>query len=222
MKRDLAGAVPEVKPSPELAGVLELLKVHHESFFAAAKFAEPTAQPVPCDTRAWSQILVSQLTGIKGIARKKGADFADGSDVKGANLWLAIDTPRFNGCLKSGRKGEKGSIVCLDCIPFLFFVLWDYAPQIKNERCRVWVVRTQKDRLFRTMCETWYKQRDEGTIISNNFQLHPPRNLDSDVFTNTCGNLKYPLMLCVEWTTSEYKVLAYHPDVMRSGACTPV
>lgn len=208
--------MPEAKPPQS---VLDLLKVHHESFFAAAKFAEATAQPVPCDTRAWSQILVSALTGVKGIARQKGADFEDGSDVKAANVWLAIDTPRFNGCLKSGRKGEKGSIACLDCMPYLFFVLWDYAAKTKNERCRVWVVRPQKDRLFRAMCETWYKQRDDGTIISDNFQLHPPRNLDTDVFRNTCGNLNYPLMLCAEWNGNGYRIITYKPDVLQSGAC---
>lgn len=209
--------MPEAKP-PQ--AVLDLLKVHHESFFAAAKFAEETLQPVPCDTRAWSQILVSALTGVKGIARQKGADFADGSDVKAANLWLAIDTPRFNGCIKSGRKGEKGSITCLDCMPHLFFVLWDYAAKTKKERCRVWVVRPQSDRQFRAMCETWYKQRGDGTIISDNFQLHPPRNLDSDVFRNTCGNLNYPLMLCAEWNGDGYRVISYNPDVLESGSCS--
>jgi hypothetical protein len=200
--------------------VLELLNEHHQSFFAAVKFAEATAQPVPSDTRAWSQILVSALTGVKGIARQKGADFADGSDVKAANLWLAIDTPRFNGCIKSGLKGEKGSIACFDGMPLLFFVLWDHAAKTKNERCRVWVVRPQKDRLFRAMCENWYKQRDEGTIISHNFQLHPPRNLDSDVFRNKCGNLNYPLLLCAEWSGDSYCVISYHPDVVKSGNCT--
>jgi hypothetical protein len=91
-----------------LQRVIELLNTHHDSFWAAAEFATETDHPVPSDTRAWSQILVSLLTKTKGIARKKGADLVDGSDVKAANVWLAIDTPRFNGCLKSGRKGAEG------------------------------------------------------------------------------------------------------------------
>ena len=57
---------------------------------------------MPVDLRGWSQIIVSVLTGIKGIARKKGADLEDGSDVKAANTWEAIDTPRFNGVIKAG------------------------------------------------------------------------------------------------------------------------
>jgi hypothetical protein len=87
--------------------VIELLTLHRQSFYDAAKIAETTAHPVPTDTRSWSQILVSLLTGIKGMARKNGADLADGSDVKAANLWLAIDTPRFNGCVKSGRRETR-------------------------------------------------------------------------------------------------------------------
>ena len=211
--------MPEAKPSHV---VLELLTLHHDSFFAAAKFAEATAHPVPCDTRAWSQILVSALTGVKGIARKKGADLENGSDVKAANVWLAIDTPRFNGCLKSGRKGAKGNMDSLDGMPNLFFVLWDYAATTQNKRCRVWVVRPQKDPLFRKLCEAWYGQRDAGIIKSDNFQLHPPRNLDTNVFRNTCGNLNYPLLLCAEWNDDAkgYKVVSYAPDVLTAGKCT--
>lgn len=206
-------------PAP-IETVLELLGVHHASFFAAARYAETTAHPVPCDTRAWSQILVSHLTGLKGIARKKGADLEDGSDVKAANVWLAIDTPRFNGVLKSGRKGEQGSISTLDDMPLLFFVMWDYSPSTKRERCRVWVVRTGKDNVFRSICEKWYEQRDAGVIKSDNFQLHPPRNLDSDVFRNNCGCLRYPLLFQAEWDgASSYKLVAFNPQVLKNGQC---
>jgi len=127
--------------SANLQLIIQLLNEHRKSFYSAAKFAEQTAHPVPSDTRAWSQILVSLLTGIKGIARKKGADLSDGSDVKAANVWLAIDTPRFNGCIKAGRKGEAGGMHCLDSVPFLFFVMWDKEPVQHRDRCRVWVVR---------------------------------------------------------------------------------
>jgi len=199
--------------------VVDLLTLHRKSFYAAAKIAKKTAHPVPSDTRAWSQILVSLLTGINGIARKKGADLADGSDVKGANLWLSIDTPRFNGCIKSGRKGEKGNVNCLDEMPYLFFVMWDTEPEKNCDRCRVWVVRPGKDSAFRSMCETWYKQRDEGMIRSDNFQLHPPRNANSNVFRNRCGNLVYPLLFCAEFVGNAYRVVEYNPEVLKAGKC---
>jgi hypothetical protein len=208
------------KNDPNLVTVLELLKLHHRSFHDAVKFAKATAHPVPCDTRAWSQILVSLLTGIKGIARKKGADLEDGSDVKGANVWEAIDTPRFNGCLKSGRKGERGSIECLNEMPYLLFVMWDHEPVGQHERCRVWVVRPRYDKVFRSICSAWYSQRDEGTIRSDNFQLHPPRNLNSNVFRNTCGNLNYPLLFRADWTGAEYKVIVFDRKVLQRGTCT--
>jgi hypothetical protein len=211
MKSSKHGPVP-----PE---VVELLTLHRKSFYDAERIATMTAHPVPSDTRAWSQILVSLLTGIKGIARKKGADLADGSDVKAANLWRAIDTPRFNGCIKSGRKGEKGSLTCLDEMPFLFFVMWDQEPDNRRDRCRVWVVRPRKDKVFRGMCESWYRQRDTGAIRSDNFQLHPPRNINSDVFRNKCGNLKYPLLFAAEWVDDNYKVTAYNPDLLKLGQC---
>jgi hypothetical protein len=199
--------------------VLELLDLHRRSFCEAAKIAEMTAHPVPSDTRAWSQILVSLLTGIKGIARKKGADLEDGSDVKAANLWLSIDTPRFNGCLKSGRKGEQGSMSCFNSMPYLFFVMWDTQQERKRDRCRVWVVRPRDDAEFRTICGNWYQQRASGQIRSDNFQLHPPRNTDSDVFRNRCGNLQYPLLFAAEWTETGYRVVTYNPTVLKNGKC---
>jgi len=206
-------------PSVDLNKARELLTLHRQSFYAGATFAEHTDHPVPSDTRAWSQILVSLLTGIKGIARKKGADLADGSDVKGANVWLAIDTPRFNGCLKAGRKGEPGGIHTLDDMPHLFFVMWDTEPKHKRDRCRVWVVRPRDDRVFRAMAARWYEHREAGIIRSDNFQLHPPRNLDSDTFRNTCGNLNYPLLFRADWTGADYEVVTYDPSVLTSGSC---
>ena len=56
---------------------------HHEAFFRAKPLADKTCHPVPCDTRSWSQILASLLTGINGKAQK-GSDLVDGSDVKAA------------------------------------------------------------------------------------------------------------------------------------------
>ncbi len=216
-------------PAIQIREVLDLLNSHHQAFFAAAKFAQATDHPVPCDTRAWSQVLVSMLTGIKGIARKKGADLSDGSDVKAANVWLAIDTPRFNGCLKSGRKGVQGGMSTLDEMPHLFLVLWDYVSEqiaaaetieeTKRKRCRIWVVRPSVDREFRAICKKWYTQRGCGEIESDNFQLHPPRNKDSNVIRNTCGNLIYPLLFQADWTGAKYELVGYNNDALTSGDC---
>jgi hypothetical protein len=161
------------------------------------------------------------LTDIKGISREKGADLVDGSDVKAANTWDAIDTPRFNGVIKAGTKHEKaGKLESLDSMPYLFFVLWDREPTYNRERCRIWVVRTQADKLFRKMCREWYEQRDRGEIKSNNFQLHPPRESDSNTFTNNCGCLSYPLLFSAEWVGDSYEITDYHPGLMTTGKCT--
>ena len=200
--------------------VIKFLNLHHQSFFMGKIYADETLQPTPEDSRAWSQILVSMLTGIPGLARKKGADLADVSDVKAANTWGAIDTPRFNGCIKAGTKSSvSDSMDSLDDMPYLFFVMWDNEPISKRERTRVWCVRTQSDVNFREICERWYKQKSEGLIVSNNFQLHPPRNKNSNKFNNTCGNLDYPLLLEAVYDGSTYTVKEYSPNVLKSGQC---
>lgn len=213
------------KPPPVPAAVtaaLEILEAHLQAFDAVVLFARKTDHPVPVDTRAWSQILVSVLTGIQGLKRQKGADLADGSDVKAASTWEAIDTPRFNGVIKAGTKSaSSGKLASLDQMPYLFFVLWDHTPQSKYPRCRVWCVRTQVDKVFRAMCSAWYDKCETGQIISNNFQLHPPRGLNSDVFRNTCGNLVYPLLFCAENHGHGYTPTAYNPQVLKTGQCTP-
>ena len=200
--------------------VLEFLKLHHNAFFAAKPYADETGHTTPSDTKAWSQILASMLSGITGLERKKGADLADGSDVKGANTWDAIDTPRFNGVIKAGTKSDKaGKLEYLDDLPHLYFVLWDNEPDNGFERCRVWVVRTKEDPLFRKMCSAWYELRDGGHIISNNFQLHPPRGKNTDVFRNTCGNLAYPLLFMAIWNKEEYELKVFNPEVIENGLC---
>lgn len=174
--------------------VLSLLDHHYEAFYAALDLARETQHPVPVDSRGWSQIIVSVLTGLKGLARKKGADLEDGSDVKAANTWEAIDTPRFNGCIKAGTQAaHSGKLESLDAMPFLFFVLWDIK-STGEHRCRIWCVRPQDDKVFRSMCKKWYDRVAHGDIVSTNFQLHPPRGLDTNEIRNTCGNLIYPLL----------------------------
>lgn len=177
--------------------------------------------PNPTDTRAWSQILISCLTGIPGLGRKKGADLADGSDVKAANVWDAIDTPRFNGCIKAGTQASSSdSISSLDHMPNLYFVLWDKNPLSRKPRCRVWVVRTQHDPEFRRIAGIWYGKKDRGEIVSNNFQLHPPRNLNSNVFRNSCGNLEYPLLFSAEYSGASYELTHFNGAIVNSGCCT--
>jgi len=207
----------------EIQSALQLLDIHYETFYKAEPLASQTDHPVPVDTRAWSQILVSVLCGVKGLKREKGTDLADGSDIKGAITWEAIDTPRFNGVIKAGTQAATaGRIESLNETPHIFLVLWDNAPPTNNPRCRVWCVRPQSDEGFRRMCDKWYKQRRAGVIKSNNFQLHPPRNKNSDIIRNTCGVFVYPLLFHAERVGEQYKLVLYNPDVMKSGLCREV
>lgn len=204
------------------AEVLKLLNEHYDAFYSVVALARETLHPVPMDTRGWSQILVSVLTGLKGLARKKGADLEDGSDVKGANTWEAIDTPRFNGAIKAGTLSDSSdSIKSLDDQPFLFLVLWDHNNEGKA-RCRIWVVRTQVDAVFRAMGQKWYDQRKSGVIKSSNFQLHPPRGLDSNEIRNTCGNLNYPLLFCAVRREEGYEILTHDEETLTNGECTEI
>lgn len=205
-----------------LYDALEILKVHHIHFFEAQKYTARTKQPTPEDSRAWSQILISALTGIPGRARQKGSDLSDGSDVKSANAWFSIDCVRFNGVIKAGTHSSlAGSMDYLDQVPYLFFVLWDNNPKNNAERARVWVVRPQYDNFFREVAQKWYYELSTGNIRSNNFQLHPPVNRNCDTFTNSYGNLNYPLMLCAEWNGKGYIPKYYEPNVLRNGYCNP-
>jgi hypothetical protein len=206
--------------SSPVENALKLLDLHFESFNAVEPFATETGHPVPMDTRGWSQILASVLCGVKGLERKKGADLDDGSDVKGANTWKAIDTPRFNGVIKAGTKADTSNkIESLDDMPHLYLVMWDES--IRNTaRCRIWVVRPQVDSAFRAMCASWYEKHRSGEIKSNNFQLHPPRGKDSDVIRNTCGNLTYPLYFSAERPANgKFQLHTFAPEVRSSGAC---
>lgn len=201
---------------------LELLDTHYDTFYRAEPLAAETGHPVPVDTRAWSQILVSILTGINGLKREKGADLEDGSDVKGANTWEAIDTPRFNGVIKAGTlSSTAGKLASLDNMPHLFLVLWDNSPETQNARCRIWCINTQSDELFRDMCSNWYKQRDNGFIKSNNFQLHPPRNLNSNVIRNTFGTFEYPLYFQAERIDGKFQPIVANNDALVEGKCIP-
>lgn len=198
---------------------LNLLDEHYYTFHSIAEIAEQTGHPVPTDTRGWSQIIVSVLTGLQGIGRKKGADLADGSDVKGANTWEAIDTPRFNGVIKAGTQASHSdSMEYLNNTPFIFLVLWDVTTQ-KCSRCRIWVVRPGEDTEFRSMCRDWYGARESGSIRSTNFQLHPPRGRDSNCIRNSFGNLSYPLLFEAVRGQENFELVTYDPDVLTTGLC---
>ena len=95
--------------------------------------------------------------------------------------------------------------------------MWDTTESTRHKRCRIWVVRTQHDTEFRRIASKWYRLRAEGHIKSNNFQLHPPRNLDHNIFRNNCGNLEYPLLFeaCLETEGAIF----YDESVLTSGAC---
>jgi hypothetical protein len=202
--------------------ILSLLDAHYEEFFRAKPFADKTCHPVPCDTRAWSQIFISLLTGINGRKREKGTDLVDGSDVKAANCWSAIDTPRFNGAIPAGRTSKTSKkaddISALNGTPYIFFVLWDDDTKARP-RCRVWCVRPTNDRAFRKMCANWYAQRKSGKIKSANFQLHPPRFRDDNVIRNTCGNLSYPLLFCAIRNENGFELVHHDPNVLVDGKC---
>lgn len=203
-----------------LVETLQLLQLHYDAYTEIKPYADKYAHPHPTDTRGWSQIIVSALTGIQGYSRKKGPDLEDGSDVKGANCWDAIDTPRFNGCIKAGTHASTAdSLSSLDSMPYLFFVMWDMTEKTGHKRCRIWVVRTQHDVEFRKIAGAWYHQREEGIIKSNNFQLHPPRNLDRNVFRNNCGHLKYPLLFEARIDNGLFSCTTYNEVVMTRGAC---
>lgn len=204
----------------KVAETLSLLNLHHEQFHAMVAAARATGHPVPMDTRGWSQIIVSVLTGLSGLERKKGADLEDGSDVKAANTWEAIDTPRFNGVIKAGTKAvTSDTLASLDGMPYLFLVMWDHTSE-KQARCRIWCVRCQEDPEFRSMCEAWYEARANGAIKSTNFQLHPPRGLDANSIRNTFGNLHYPLLFCAIRSDTGYDLMHYDPSVLSSGLCS--
>lgn len=199
---------------------LKLLQIHYDAYAKIKPQADKYGHPHPTDTRGWSQILISVLTGINGYGRKKGPDLEDGSDVKGANCWDAIDTPRFNGCIKAGTQSETAnSVASLDSMPYLFFVMWDKTETTSQHRCRVWVVRTQHDKEFRGVATNWYEQRTAGIIKSDNFQLHPPRNLDHNVFRNNCGTLKYPLLFEARLETNKFIITSYEVSTLTKGSC---
>lgn len=215
---------------------IELLNLHHDAFWRAAPHASKTGHPVPSDTRGWSQIIVSALTGLRGMDRRKGPDLIDGSDVKAANTWKAIDTPRFNGVLKAGTKSKhSGKITFLDGTPYIFFPLWDINQECIH-RFRIWVVRPKDDPLFFEMASKWYAAVERGinlkaegkktkppeSVGSTNFQLQPPRGKDHNVFGSDFLRLEYPLLFEAHAThpaSGNYEQKLRKTSLLRNGLC---
>ena len=202
---------------------LAVLDEHYRAFYAAKPFADRTGHTVPSDTKSFSEILVSLLTGVSGRNRKKGTDLSDGSDVKAANVWDAIDTPRFNGCAPAGRRTDTArkpnDVTALDDMPFLFFVLWDGRGRAATPRCRVWCVKPDTDTEFRNLVAKWYEMKALGKITSTNFQLHPPRNEDHNIIRNSLGNLEYPLFFQAERDATRYVLTRHNEAALRIGRC---
>ena len=204
--------------------IIDVLNEHKNSYDRAKDFASQTKQPVPTHTVNWSQILISKVTGIMGIDRKKGPDLADGSDVKGASTWGAIDTPRFNGVVPAGRI-LNDYVNNHKLYKNIYFVLWDYKvlnDSSERERCRIWCVAPNDDELFKEIVFEWYDQVKTGKIKSTNFQLHPPRSKNSNVFKNNCGALNYPLMMEAIFDTAinGYRLSYLDLDIPSIGRCT--
>ena len=74
---------------------------------------------------------------------------------------------------------------------------------------------SQKDKIFRGMCKAWYDGVEDGTIISTNFQLYPPRGWDTNIIRNTYGNLVYPLLFCAERRSSGFEIVRFEPEVLE-------
>ena len=67
-------------------------------------------------------------------------------------------------------------------------------------RCGIWCVRPSEDMEFMKIMKGWARENDErndeGKSLKINLQLHPPRweKGDSNITTNTVGNLNLPLL----------------------------
>ena len=69
------------------------------------------------------------------------------------------------------------------------------------------------------MASKWYQDKAAGIIRSNNFQLHPPRNRDSNVIRNSYGNLEYPLLFAATRRSDGYEIDYCVPTLTAAGFC---
>lgn len=147
-----------------------------------------TGQSAQIDSGYLGQHLVSLVSGIPGRgrgSRGKGADLADGSEIKIASTLGGVDKPRWNNKLSTPQAVETYLST-----PAIYFGLFDTPDKGQDfpVRVRVWVVEPPHDEVFCNVVRTWAEKQSSG-----NFQLHPPCWKDSDVATNQSGNIALPL-----------------------------
>ena len=147
-----------------------------------------TGQSAQIDSGYLGQHLVSLVSGIPGRgrgSRGKGADLADGSEIKIASTLGGVDKPRWNNKLDTSPAVETYL-----SNPAIYFGLFDTLEKGEDfpVRVRVWVVEPPHDEVFCTVVRTWAEKQSSG-----NFQLHPPCWANSDVATNQSGNIALPL-----------------------------
>lgn len=147
-----------------------------------------TGQSAQIDSGYLGQHLVSLVSGIPGRgrgSRGKGADLADGSEIKIASTLGGVDKPRWNNKLNTALAVETYL-----SNPAIYFGLFDTPDKGEDfpVRVRVWIVEPPQDEVFCRVVRTWAEKRTSG-----NFQLHPPCWTDSDVATNQSGNIALPL-----------------------------
>lgn len=128
-----------------------------------------TGQSAQIDSGYLGQHLVSLVSGKPGRgrgSRGKGADLADGSEIKIASTLGGVDTPRWNNKL-DGEAAVKTYLTN----PAIYFGLFDTLEKGNDfpVRVRVWRVEPTNDEVFCNTVRTW-----AGTSSSGNFQLHPP------------------------------------------------
>ncbi|WP_419840418.1 MamI family restriction endonuclease [Candidatus Poriferisodalis sp.] len=147
-----------------------------------------TGQSAQIDSGYLGQHLVSLVSGIPGRgrgSRGKGADLADGSEIKIASTLGGVDKPRWNNKLNTPQ-----AVDTYLNNPAIFFSLFDTPERGKDlpVRVRVWVIEPPQDAVFCNVVRTWAAKHSSG-----NFQLHPPCWSDSDVATNQSGDIALPL-----------------------------
>jgi len=147
-----------------------------------------TGQSAQIDSGYLGQHLVSLLTGKPGRgrgSRGKGADLADGSEIKIASTLGGVDKPRWNNKLDTPE-----AVTTYLENPAIYFGLFDTLEKGEDfpVRVRVWIVEPLTDEVFCNTVTTWAAKPSSG-----NFQLHPPCWSDSDVATNQSGNVALPL-----------------------------
>lgn len=147
-----------------------------------------TGQSAQIDSGYLGQHLVSLVSGLPGRgrgSRGKGADLADGSEIKIASTLGGVDKPRWNNKLDTPQ-----AVASYLENPAIYFGLLDTLEKGEDfpVRVRVWIVEPSKDEVFCNTVRNWANKQTSG-----NFQLHPPCWSSSNVANNQSGNVSLPL-----------------------------